>query len=231
MSALTQPVTAVKQSASAKEASTSYLSLQLSAAMWARVLVLWLTLAIAALVIGGFAIGMGAFIRSNIREELSSQQIKFSPAENLTEHERAIPGMVENAGQPLATGNQAKVYSELILLHVSGSAEEPGYPGAAYATLGGVQRELRAEVAAAKEANNEEALAAAQEKLDTVTALRNTMLTASTLRGNLLSAYGWDNVGLGVIAAGFVICAFALVFFLLFLFERRRGHLPPTEAI
>ena len=231
MSALSQPVTAAKQSTSTNEASTSYLSLKLSAAMWARVLVLWLTLAIAALVIGAFAIGMGAFIRSNIREELTSQQIKFSPAENLTERERAIPGMVENAGQPLATGNQAKVYSELILLHVSESAEEAGYPGAAYATLGGVQRELRAEVAAAKEANNEEALAAAQEKLDAVTSLRNTMLTASTLRGNLLSAYGWDNVGLGVIAAGVVICAFALVFFLLFLFERRRGHLPPTDAI
>ena len=231
MSSLTQPFTPVRPVTAKAESSVSYLSLKLSAAMWARVLVLWLTLAIAALVIGGFAIGMGMFIRSNIREELSSQQIKFTPAENLSEHEAAIPGMLEYAGQPLATGNQAKVYSELILLHVSESAEEAGFPGAAYATLGGVQRELRAEVAAAKEANNEEALTAAQEKLDSVTALRNTMLTASTLRGNLLSAYGWDNVGLGVIVAGSIICAFALVFFLLFLFERRRGHLPATEAI
>jgi hypothetical protein len=198
--------------------------------MWARVLILWLILAIAALLIGGFAVGMGMFIRSNIHEELTSQQISFPVAENMTEHETAIPGMVENAGLPLATGNQAKVYSEYIGLHMSESAEEAGYPGAAYATLGQPQRDLRAEVAAAREANNEEALTEAQEKLDAVTALRNTMLTGNNLRGNLLSAYGWDNVGVGVIAAGVVICAMALIFFLLFLFERRRGHLPPTEA-
>jgi hypothetical protein len=209
----------------------SYLSLRLSAAMWARVLVLWLTLAIAALVIGGFAIGMGTFIRGNIRDELTSQQITFGAAADLSEPEAAIPGMVENAGLPLATGNQAKVYSELIGLHMSESAEEAGYPGAAYATLGKSQRELRAEVAAAKEANNEAALTEAQAKLDTVTALRNSMLTGNNLRGNLLSAYGWDNVGTGVIAAGSIICVFALVFFLLFLFEQRRGHLAATGTV
>jgi hypothetical protein len=208
----------------------SYISHRLSAAMWARVLILWLTLAIAALVIGGIAVGMGMFIRSNIQEELSSQQITFPAAENLTDEERAIPGMVENAGKPLTTGNQAKVYSEYIGLHLSEGAEEAGYPGASYATLGGPQRELRAEVAAAREANNEEALADAQARLDAVNALRNTALTGNTLRGNLLSAYGWDNVGLGVIAGGAVIGVLALVFFLLFLFERRRGHLPPTDA-
>ena len=214
-----------------KENLMSYLSYRLSAAMWARVLVLWLTLAIAALVVGGIAIGMGMFIRGNIQEELTSQQIKFPAAADLSEHEAALPGMLAYAGEPLATGNQAKAYSEYIGLHMSESAEEAGYPGAAYATLGTAQRELRAGVATAKEANNEEALAEAQGKLDAVTALRNTMLTGSTLRGNLLSAYGWDNVGVGVIAAGAVICVFALVFFLLYFFEKRRGHLPPTQAI
>jgi hypothetical protein len=173
---------------------------------------------------------MGMFVRGNIYEELSSQQITFPLAENMTEHEQAINGLVENAGQPLATGNQAKVYSEYILLHMTESAEEAGFPGASYATLGQPQRELRAEVAAAREANNEEALADAQQRLDAVTQLRNTMMTGNTLRGNLLSAYGWDNVGLGVIVAGAFICVFAVIFFLLFLFERRRGHLPPTEA-
>jgi hypothetical protein len=231
MSYLSQPLTSADLSTSKNESSFSYLSHKLSAAMWTRVLVLWLTLAIAALVVGGIAVGMGMFIRGNIQEELTSQQINFAAAADLSEDEAAIPGMVENAGLPLATGNQAKVYSELIGLHMSESAEEAGYPGAAYATLGKSQRELRAEVAAAQEANNEEALAESQAKLDAVTALRNSMLTGSTLRGNLLSAYGWDNVGVGVIAAGSVICAIALVFFLLFFFEKRKGHLPATAAI
>jgi hypothetical protein len=209
----------------------SYLSLRLSAAMWARVLVLWLTLAIAALVIGGFAIGMGMFIRGNIREELTSQQISFSAAEDLTEEEAAIPGMLENAGLPLSTGNQAKIYADLIALHMSQAAERGGHPGATYATLGQPQRVLQADVAAAREANNEEALAEAQAKVDAISALRNTMLTGNTLRGNLFSAYGWDNVGLGVIAAGAFILLFAVIFFLLFIFEQRRGHLPPAEAV
>ena len=208
----------------------SYLSHRLSAAMWARVLILWLTLAIAALLLGAFAIGMGMFIRNNIQQELAAQQISFPAVEAMTEAERALPGMEGYAGQPLATGMQARAYSEYIGLHMQQAAEGAGYPGEAYATLGGVQGALRAEVAAAREAGNEEALADAQARLDAVTQLRNTMLTGSNLRGNLLSAFGWDSVGLGVIAAGIFICLLSLVFFMLFGFERRRGHLPPTQA-
>jgi hypothetical protein len=67
--------------------------------------------------------------------------------------------------------------------------------------------------------------------LTAVTNLRNSMLTASTLRGNLLSAYGWDNVATGVMAAGAVTLVLGLVFFVLFFYELRRGHLAPTEEI
>jgi hypothetical protein len=207
-----------------------YLTHRLSAAMWSRVLLLWLTLGVGALVLGGIALGLGLFMQDNIRGELAVQQITFTAEDQLSDEERAIPGIVENAGQPLTTGNQAKVYSELIALHMSESAEAAGYPGAAYATLGGAQRELRAAVATATESGDEAAIEAAQTQLDTVTNLRNTMLTGSNLRGNLLSAYGWDNVGTGVIAAGGAVMVIAVVFFILFFYEWRRGHLPPTEA-
>lgn len=207
-----------------------YLTHRLSAAMWARVLILWLTFTIGALVAGGGALWMGQFVQNNIRDELESQQISFSPESQLTDQERAIPGMVENAGQQVTTGNQAKIYSELIWLHSQQAAERAGYPGQVYATLGGVQRELRAQVTAATDANDETALEEAQAQLDAVTNLRNTMLTASNLRGALLSAYGWDNVATGITYAGVLILVMAGVFFLLFVFEWRRGHLPPTEA-
>lgn len=206
-----------------------YLSHRLSAAMWARVLLLWLVLAIGALVVGGIAIGLGRFIQDNIQTELSSQQITFSAAENMTDEERAIPGMVENAGLPLTTGNQAKVYSELMGLHMVHAAEDAGYPGATYATLGGVQRQLRADVATATESGDEAAIKEAQDKLTAVTNLRNTMQTGSTLRGNLLSAYGWDNAATGVTAAGVAVAVLGVVFLILFVYEWRRGHLPPTE--
>jgi hypothetical protein len=170
------------------------------------------------------------FVQENIRNELASQQISFPPAEALADAERQIPGLVDNAGQPITTGNQARVYSEYIGLHLRESAEEAGYPGATYATLGGRQRELRAAVAAATEAGDEAALEEAQTELDAVTGLRNTLLTGSTLRGNLLSAFGWDNVATGMTVAGVAVLVLALVFFVLLIYEWRRGHLPPVEG-
>lgn len=207
-----------------------FLSHRLSAAMWSRVLLLWLTLTLGALVVGGVAVALGRFIQDNIRTELASQQITFSAEDRLSDEERQIPGMVENAGQPLTTGNQARVYSDLIALHMRDSAENAGHPGATYATLGGIQRELRAAVTTATESGDAAAIEQAQADLTAVTNLRNTLQTGSNLRGNLLSAYGWDNVATGVTAAGAFILVIGVVFFVLFLYELRRGHLPPTEA-
>ncbi len=207
-----------------------YLSHRLSAAMWARVLLLWLTLSIGALVVGGVALWLGGFIQNNIRTELESQQINFSAAEQLSDEERALPGIVDNAGLPVTTGNQAQVYAGLIGLHMHEAAANAGYEGASYASLGGIQRQLRAEIATATDAGDEDAVAAAQEQLTAVTNLRNTMLTGSTLRGTLLSAYGWDNVATGVVATGGFVIVLAVIFFVLFIYEWRRGHLPPTQA-
>lgn len=206
-----------------------YLGHRLSAAMWSRVLLLWLVLGLASLALGGTAIGLGQFVRDNVRNELASQQIAFGPEDRLSEEERALPGVLENAGQQIATGPQALAYAEYIGLHMREAAEAAGYPGATYATLGAPQREFRAAVAAATEAGDETARAEAQAQLDAVNTLRNTMLTGSNLRGTLLSAYGWDNVGTGIITGGAVVIALSLIFFGLFVYELSRGHLPVVE--
>jgi len=207
-----------------------YLNHRLSAAMWARVLLLWFVLALGALVVGGAALVVGRSVQDNIRTELAAQQITFTAEDKLSDEERQLPGIVENAGQPLTTGNQAQVYAGYIGLHLREAADEAGYPDAAYATLGGVQRELRAAVTKATESGDQAAIDEAQAELTAVTNLRNTMLTGSTLRGNLLSAYGWDNVATGITLGGAFILVLAFVFFVLFVYEWRRGHLPPTEA-
>ncbi len=207
-----------------------HLNKRLSAAMWSRVLLLWLILAIGGLVAGGGAVLFGRFIQDNIRNELATQQITFGAADGLSDEERAIPGLVENAGQVLTTGNQAQAYSALIGLHMRESADEAGYPGAVYATLGGIQRGLRGEVATATEAGDQALIEDAQARLATVSNLRTTMLTGSTLRGNLLSAYGWDNVATGVMTGGVFILVISVVFFVLFIYELRLGHLPYTEV-
>ncbi|MEZ4671787.1 MAG: hypothetical protein R3E39_28110 [Anaerolineae bacterium] len=207
-----------------------YLNYRLSAAMWARVLLLWLVLALGALVVGGAALMMGRIVQDNVRTELAAQQITFTAEDKLSDEERQVPGIVENAGQPLTTGSQAQVYAGLIGLHLREAAEGAGYPDASYATLGGVQRDLRAEVTKATESGDQAAIDEAQAQLTAVTNLRNTMLTGSTLRGNLFSAYGWDNVASGITLGGAFILVLSVVFFVLFIYEWRRGHLPPTEA-
>jgi len=206
-----------------------YLNRRLSAAMWSRVLLLWLTLGIGAVILGGVTIGLGQFVRDNVRDELKAQQITFKAEDELTDEERAISGLVENAGEPLTTGNQAQIYANMIALHLRQMAESAGYPGSTYATLGGTQGELRAAVAAAEEAEDNEALEEAQAQLDAVTNLRNTMSTGNNLRASLLSAYGWDNVATGTTVTGVGIVVISLLFFGLFIYELRRGHLPPSE--
>jgi len=208
----------------------NYLNKRLSAAMWSRVLLLWIILGIGGLVAGGGALLFGRFIQDNIRNELVAQQINFSAADQLSDEERALPGLVENAGQALTTGNQAQAYSALIGLHMRESADEAGYPGAVYATLGGIQRGLRAEVATATQAGDQALIDDAQARLATVSNLRTTMLTGSTLRGTLLSAYGWDNVATGVISGGVFLAILGVVFLVLFIYELRLGHLSYTEA-
>jgi hypothetical protein len=205
-----------------------YLKRPLTPAMWARAVLLWGILAVGALVVGIAAIWMGTYIRGNVEDELRAQQIVFPSADRMTQQEQEIDGLVENAGRPLTTGEQARIYSEYILLHMNESAEAAGYPGATYATLGGPQRDLRAQVQQARDAGDQAALEEAEAQLAEVNALRNTMLTGSNLRGNLLSAYGWDNVGVGVIVLGVVVLILAVIFALLFVFEWRRGHLPDT---
>lgn len=207
-----------------------FLSHRLSAAMWSRVLLLWLVLGIGALALGGTTLWLGQFVHNNIREELEGQQITFKAEENLSAEEREILGLIENAGEPLSNGNQAKIYSEMISLHMRQAVERSGYPEASYATLGDIQTQLRAAVTAATEAGDEEALAQAEAELATATGLRNTLLTGNNLKGSLLSAYGWDNVATGVSVAGVAILVLAIIFLILFVYELRQGHLPPTEA-
>ena len=199
-----------------------YLNRRLSAAMWGRVLLLWIVLGLAALAMGIFMVWMGGFVQDNVRDELRSQQITFPTDDRMTEPERAIDGMVDHAGERLTTGEQARVYSDYILLHMEESATEAGYPGATYATLGGPQRELRTRVTEGDQS--------AQAELDKVTQLRNTMQTGSNLRGNLLQAYGWDQVGTNVKIAGYLFFVLCLVFVALLVFEVKRGHLPANES-
>jgi len=149
----------------------------------------------------GFALGgQYAFAVDYVKGELGAQKITFTAADKLTDVEKNWkPGstcLVTYAGQPLETGPQAECFAKYYLaVHMDTSAKNAGFPGATYATLGGIRTDLSTQLAAAKAKGDTTAAADAQKKLDAATSLRTTMQTGETLRGLLLTVYGFSVLG------------------------------------
>jgi len=195
----------------------------LSSELRSRIVTLWAVLLGAVLVVGAAAVYMGGFIRGNVADQLAAQQIVFTPAADLTPAERAENAcLTRYGGQTMTTGAQAQCYSEsYIALHMRESAHKAGFPGATYATLSKEQTKLRAEVAATQAAGNQDAAKAAGDRLTAAGALRTSMQTGSTLRGQLLNAWGWDTFGIGILVTGVAMVALALVFGAALVYELR----------
>jgi hypothetical protein len=130
------------------------------------------------------------FAESYVKDQLSEQNIKFPPADVLTAEEKQSACVVKYAGQPLTTGKQAECYAnDFIGLHVKSVAD-----GQTYADLGAPQRALEAKVEAA-EKDNDPALPDLEKQLTTITEQRNTLFKGETLRGLLLTTYGFSVFG------------------------------------
>jgi hypothetical protein len=152
------------------------------------------------LVLGYVLADQASFAESYVKTELSDQKITFKTADTLTPEEKSWkPGsscLTANAGKLMQAGKQAECYASFfIALHMDTAAKAAGYEGATYATMGDVQTTLRAEIAAAKAKSDTTAADAAQKKLDAATGLRSTFQTGETLRGLLLTSYGFSVFG------------------------------------
>jgi hypothetical protein len=159
-------------------------------------------LMVAALLVAlAFAAGTQySFATNYVKEELSAQKIVFATADKLTAEEQTwkagSSSLVTYAGQPLETGPQAEAYAKYyIAKHMDTAATTAGFPGATYATLGGIRTGLSADITAAKAKGDTAAAADLQKKLDAATSLRTTMQTGETLRGLLLTVYGFSVLG------------------------------------
>ena len=101
------------------------------------------------------------------------------------------------AGQQMLTGAQAECYAEdYIRLHASESSVVNG-TAYTYSTIGGLVREARAAVTEAKDAGaDQEEIDTLQAEADRLQSLRvDTLLRADTLRGLLLTSYGFSIFG------------------------------------
>ncbi|MGI8807658.1 MAG: hypothetical protein ACR2KK_07425 [Acidimicrobiales bacterium] len=132
----------------------------------------------------------GDFSETYVTDQLVQQRITFKTAAALTDEERKADCLVEYAGQTLTTGKQAECYAnEFIGLHLKTIGG-----GKTYAEMGDVQTALRAQIAAAQSAGDP-AVADLQSQLATATTQRETVFKGETLRGVLLTSYGFSVLG------------------------------------
>ncbi|GAA4711513.1 hypothetical protein [Phytohabitans rumicis] len=191
-----------------------------------------LVVSVGGLVLAGLLLIAGLVLTSNanfaknyVTDQLSAQNITFKTADTLTDEEKAQPCVVEYAGQKLTTGKQAECYANnFIGLHLKSTAD-----GKTYAELGVPQSQLRAQVAEAEKAGAPN-LADLQAQLAEVSQQRDTVFKGETLRGLLLTSYGFSEFGTK--AAQFATLAFlaAAAMFILALFGFTHALVTPKTA-
>ena len=156
-----------------------------------------LVVSVGGLLLAGLLLVAGLVFTSNasfastyVHDQLSEQKISFKTADTLTAEEKQQACLVEYAGQPLTTGKQAECYANnFINLHLQGIAG-----GKTYAELGTVTSGLQAQITTAQK-NNDPNLANLQKQLADANASRDTVFKGETLRGLLLTSFGFSQFG------------------------------------
>lgn len=202
-----------------------------------------------------------SFASTYVHDQMVEQAITFKAVDALTADEKKIECLTTYAGQQLLTGKQAECQAKLIGLHMSNMGKGvygDKYLGLSYAELGAAQAPLRAAVtetgkalAAANEkvtvakAKGDPALstlekeaAAAQTAADAkakeladVTAQRESVFKGESLRGVLLTAYGFSELGAKAGQAALIAYLAAALMLLLSIFGFIHAKVTPgTEA-
>jgi hypothetical protein len=149
-----------------------------------------LVLAVLLLVVGIVLTSNANFARNYVTTQLSEQHITFSSVDKLSDQEKKSACLVQYAGQALTTGKQAECYAnEFIGDHLKTIGG-----GKTYADLGAPQSALQAQVTAAQKSNDPN-LADLQKQLTALSAQRDTLFKGETLRGLLLTSYGFSVFG------------------------------------
>ncbi len=143
------------------------------------------------LLVAGIVLSSNATFANNyVHDQLSQQKITFKTAATLTAEEKEQACLVTYAGQALTTGKQAECYANsFIAVHLKGIAG-----GKTYAELGAPQSALQAQVTQAQK-DNAPNLADLQQQLATISGQRDTVFKGETLRGLLLTSYGFSEFG------------------------------------
>ncbi len=172
-------------------------------------------------VIGGFALAallatLGFVLQSNadfannyVHNQLSQQKIVFTPTVGLSPEEKKTTCLITYQSKPLNTGPQAECYANrYIALHLTEVND-----GKTYSQTSGESRAAKTAADEAKASGAANATTLAQEAtvLDGKT---QTLFRGETLRGLLLTSYGFSEFGRKAEQAATVAFIAALVLFL-----------------
>jgi hypothetical protein len=150
-----------------------------------------MALAVLLFVLGSVMTSNANFSKTYVRDQLADQKITFKPVGELTDEEKASDCLVKYAGKAMTTGKQAECYAnEFIGLHVKGTAD-----GMTYAEIGVPQSKARADLAAATAAGDTAKAAELQKTVTELTTKRETLFKGETLRGLLLTSFGFSVLG------------------------------------
>ena len=152
------------------------------------------------LVVAALLLVMGVVLTSNANfaknythDQLAAQQISFKAADKLTAEEKEAACLVKYAGQQLTTGAQAECYANhYIGLHVKSTAE-----GRTYASQGDFITGLKADLTAAQKVTppDQAKIADLNTQITTATTARESLFKGETLRGLLLTSFGFSVFG------------------------------------
>jgi hypothetical protein len=168
------------------------------------------------LVLGLVLQNQADFAKTYVHDQLSAQRITFTPAKFLAPEENASC-LKENGttdgnaskGQALTTGKQAECYAnEYIALHLSEIND-----GKTYSETSGESRALAEKAAAATKAGSADA-ADLNTQAKALDGKVQTLFRGETLRGLLLTSYGFSIFGERAQQAAWVCFAVAFVLFL-----------------
>jgi len=148
------------------------------------------------------------FAKNYVHDQLAAQKIYFTPAKALKSDEND-PCLKTYAGQQLVSGRQAQCYAN----HYIGVHVKLINDGKTYAQTSGDARALQAQLAAMSDQNSAAAKQLAAQA-DATEGKATALFQGETLRGLLLTSYGFSIFGDRAQQAAWVCYALALVLFL-----------------
>ncbi len=147
-------------------------------------------LALGLVVLGSQMKSNADFSKDYVARQLGQQRITFKASDTLTEDERSKPCLVAYAGTLLTTGEQAECYAnDFIGQHLPKIAD-----GKTFSELRAVQTALRTQITEAQ-AKIDPSVGDLQRQLAEVTGRRQSLFEGETMRGLLLTTYGFSTLG------------------------------------